>query len=134
MKLFWMGSPGSVGINHRFTPLRAGRGARLVTSASYKAGVAAMAEAFRTQREERSFSGPVEVHVCSFWFRQHRTGGAAGLALGDVDAPLKAVYDALEKSGVVTNDGQVLRTVASKALADGQINERIEVSIMEASA
>jgi len=59
-------------------------------------------------------AGRVRVELELLFARLHRTGPARGLAVGDVDGPIKAVLDALEEAGVMADDGQVVEVSARK--------------------
>lgn len=62
----------------------------------------------------------VEMHCV--WPRVHRSGSSSGLALGDVDAPVKSVLDALTRGRAVWDDSLVTRVESVKrhALPDEQ--------------
>lgn len=75
-------------------------------------------------------SGPLVLSLREFWPRQHREGAAVGLALGDVDGPLKGVLDALEEGGVFADDAQIVRLKDVEKFIDAK-NPRIEVSVRE---
>jgi len=61
---------------------------------------------------------PVEVRIDAFWPSPK----------GDIDAPIKGILDALEKSGVIRNDDQVTRLYVSKAVDEE--NPRLELQII----
>ena len=73
--------------------------------------------------------GPVTVTITSWWPRVHRTGPAAGMPIGDVDAPVKAVLDALARGGALKDDSQVAIVVASKMIAFPGEAARIDVTV-----
>lgn len=68
--------------------------------------------------------GPVALTLDAFWPRVNREGPAAGLALGDADAPIKAICDALQGGhenrgrpvGVLLDDAQIVEIHARKCV------------------
>lgn len=112
------GSPGPAKINSRMTPVKRGGRAKLVNSKPYRKWKRSAVLVMRAEARGRSFGpGPLRVEVLAFWPRQNRTGPAAGLALGDVDAVAKAVLDALQVAGVIHDDAQVVALGLSKAVS-----------------
>lgn len=109
---------GLAAINNKF--ISVGRG-RMVVSDDYKR----FKEALAGQVTEAMLKGPVAVSIAEGWTRTHRTGAAAGLALGDVDSPLKCILDALQLGGAFENDAQVVQLVASKSVDPTTIIEVI---------
>ena len=60
------------------------------------------------------FVGPVSVTIAIYFRKLTRTGPADGLPWGDVDGPIKGILDALQHSGVLADDAQVLEVYAIK--------------------
>lgn len=112
--------PGLLRNNRRICARAVGRRAQFYAAREYKAARAALEEELRQARGgEPPVEGPVEVQVATYWPRRHRQGPANGLALGDVDASLKGILDALEGADVLGDDAQVVRLLAAKELASG---------------
>ena len=78
--------------------------------------------------DSEPLSGPLVLSLREFWPRRHRQGPAVGLALGDVDGPLKGVLDALEDGGVFADDAQIVRLSCIEKHVDFR-NPRIEVEV-----
>ena len=72
------------------------------------------------------------VHVHAYWPRRRHLDGTEALALGDVDAPLKATLDALERAGVFDDDARVVELRARKSW--DKARPRIEVEVYAAEA
>lgn len=103
---------GLAAINNRYVAV--GRGKR-VLSKEYRGFKAALAGECSLPRP---LDGPLCVTVAEAWARQHRTGPAAGLALGDIDSPLKCILDALKEGGAYHDDAQVVRLIAAKDIGN----------------
>jgi Holliday junction resolvase RusA-like endonuclease len=70
----------------------------------------------------------VGVTITAYWpRRRHLADGSGLIALGDVDAPAKAVLDALERAGVVDDDARVMELVARKRV--DSMDPRIEIEV-----
>lgn len=80
------------------------------------------------QASRSALAGPVGLEVVTYWPRLRRTGAAAGLPLGDVDATVKAVLDALQRAGVLADDAQVNRLVLANEY--DRERPRIEIRIL----
>jgi Holliday junction resolvase RusA-like endonuclease len=83
-------------------------------------------------RSEHGYQGWPTVRECSvtirsYWPRRRHLAGCDELAMGDVDAPVKAVLDSLEAAGILEDDSLVREVRASKHLDKG--NPRIEVEV-----
>jgi Holliday junction resolvase RusA-like endonuclease len=74
--------------------------------------------------------GPLAVTVSAYWLTCNRTGAAADIARGDVDAVAKACLDALEHAGVLTDDAQVVSLTCAKA--HDRRDPRIEIEVRRA--
>jgi len=109
---------GLAAINRRYVSV--GRG-RMVLSDDYRR----FRDALAGQVNEAALRGPVAVSIAEGWTRTHRTGPAAGLALGDVDSPLKCILDALQLGGAFEDDGQVVSLIAAKSVEPSTIIEVI---------
>jgi len=72
-------------------------------------------------------TGPVYVTIVSFWPRKIASGPMMGYAMGDDDAPVKAVFDALAAGGAIADDKQVVRHSCSKSVDKEW--PRIEVTV-----
>ena len=129
--LVWEGSPFEVASNRRLVAVRAGRRAKQVQRSTYKKASASMAEAFAAGWDAEPLSGPVVVEVRSYWQRRHRQGAAAGLAMGDVDAPAKSVLDALQAAGVLDDDASVRRLICEKDVDKDRPRIEVEVRLVE---
>jgi len=73
--------------------------------------------------EADTVTGPVRLVVAVHWPRRYADKSPEhmrGLALGDVDAPVKAVCDAIAEAGLIENDGQIVELHVRKfPLAEG---------------
>lgn len=70
------------------------------------------------------------VAVRSYWPRKHdKDPTLRGLALGDVDSPLKGVLDALQHAGVYDDDTRIVELVALKSYDPDC--PRVEVELWE---
>jgi Holliday junction resolvase RusA-like endonuclease len=103
------GNPGDAAINGWKTPIVRGKSRRatMVLSAAYRGWRARAVEAILATPDRPELDEPVHVRVDAYWPRLHRSGQAAGLPLGDVDAVIKASLDALEHAGVIATDALV---------------------------
>lgn len=62
----------------------------------------------RIQQAKAFDLGPVKVTITFVTKRTHRQGPAKGMAFLDSDAPVKAIFDALEKGGLLGDDAQIV--------------------------
>lgn len=99
---------GLAAINRRYVSV--GRG-RMVLASDYRSFRDNLAELCGGRPP---IKGPVCVTVAEAWARRHRNGPAAGLALGDIDSPIKCILDGLQLGGVFENDAQVVRLIVAK--------------------
>jgi Holliday junction resolvase RusA-like endonuclease len=74
-----------------------------------------------------AIAGPVSVELREYWPRRRHLDACPGLALGDVDAPIKEALDALRRAAVIDDDVQVRQVTASK-LIDSKA-PRIEIDV-----
>lgn len=151
------GNPGDASVNGWKVPVTrvpkgGGRAAlSMIEGNDYRRWKRKAAKVFRQLATGRSFSaGPLHLAVVSYWPRKHRQGPAAGLPLGDADAVLKAVQDALEEApdtskmsprrraeveaehaGVFADDAQVVKVAAAKGY--DKKRPRVEVLVVRAS-
>ena len=114
-------NPGRLAVNQSLEAVT-GRGGRVMVrkTGRYRTARAIFGEAVMLKIEAEGLAplvGPLSVTVKAFWPRTIREGPAAGLALGDADAPLKGVLDALEEGGLFGNDAQVVAVTGEKAVA-----------------
>jgi hypothetical protein len=154
------GNPGACKVNTRATPIvrKGSKHATMILGRSYKSwralAIACMKRASADHPQSGALpdlrSGPVYIEVNAYWPRQHQQGAAEGLALGDVDAGVKACLDALRKpepakppkpgkkrgtpakpgAWVITDDAQAKRAVLEKHVdAD---DPRIEIEVRRA--
>lgn len=100
---------GQAAINRRYVSV--GRG-RMVLSDEYRG----FRDALAGQVIEPGLAGPVAVTIAEGWTRTNRTGPAAGLALGDIDSPIKCILDALQLGNAFANDSQVVALMVTKAV------------------
>ena len=112
--------PGRLAVNQSLEAVT-GRGGRVMVrkTGRYRTARAVFGEAVMLQMAAEGLAplvGPLSVTVRAFWPRTHREGPASGLALGDVEAPLKGVLDALEEGGLFADDAQVLEAKVSKRI------------------
>jgi Holliday junction resolvase RusA-like endonuclease len=141
------GNPGECRVNARATPIvrKGSKHATVVLTDGYKdwrgLAIACMRRAAATHPNPGALldlhAGAVEVRVSAYWPRKHGKGGAEGLALGDVDAVVKACLDALRISkpkkpgaGIITDDSQVSSALLRKAY--DKSNPRIEIEVRRA--
>ncbi len=120
------GSPGDGGINGAYRTGKNGRRFKTSTSRRFadRARIAA--------GNAHVVVGRPKVRVCSvairsYWPRRRHLAGCTDLAMGDVDAPVKAVLDSLEAAGILEDDALVREVRASKYL--DKDNPRIEVEV-----
>lgn len=113
------GPPGDLAINRK-AAMR-GRGSRKwigksqgYTAAQNDARMFTLAEVGK-RRWRKTTSGPIWVVVHTVWPRRHRTDGLDGYPLGDVDATVKGVLDALKHAGVYDDDARVLGSFLTKS-------------------
>ena len=111
--------PGELGVNEAYRArairTRGGRWtAQFYSTKRFKRGKARISEVIEHVRDGHSFKGPVVVSISCQWARSRVTGPCAGLAMGDVDGPVKGILDALEESGLIEDDGQVVEIKVRK--------------------
>jgi hypothetical protein len=154
------GNPGACKVNTRATPIvrKGSKHATMILGRSYKSwralAIACMKRAAADHPQSGALPdlrrGAVCIEVRAYWPRQHQQGEAVGLALGDVDAGIKACLDALRKpepakppkpgkkrgtpakpgAWVITDDAQAKRAVLEKHVdAD---DPRIEIEVRRA--
>jgi Holliday junction resolvase RusA-like endonuclease len=134
------GNPGAAKVNTRTTSIvvpsktaRSGR-ARVVLSKGYRdwrtLATGLMRRALPSMVAPPWREGPLAVTVSAYWPTCNRTGAAADIARGDVDAVAKACLDALEHAGVLTDDAQVVSLTCAKAY--DRRDPRIEIEVRRA--
>jgi len=132
-RLVWEGDPFAVASNRRLVAVRQGQFAKTVQRSTYVAAAATMVEAFTAQWSGAPLESVVTVHIVTYWPRKRGSKGArpvgVGLGVGDVDATTKSVLDALQKAGVLVDDGQVRLVVAEKGY--DKARPRVEVEVVE---
>ncbi len=146
------GNPGDASVNGWKMPVIRGRGAKAYPSCvegkKYRAWKRKAAAAYRAKAGGRVFApGPLTVALVAYLPRKHRTGPAKGLPLGDWDAPIKAVFDAIAKpdgdldkmnraeraraeaehAGLIASDALIVRGGVAKAYDKDR--PRIEVKV-----
>jgi Holliday junction resolvase RusA-like endonuclease len=62
----------------------------------------------------QTVTGPVAAEIVAIWPRKIASGEMAGFAFGDIDAPVKAVLDAVAAGGVIEDDKQVVKARLTK--------------------
>ena len=70
------------------------------------------------QKAETPLLGPLAASVTFYLERPHSTTRAYPNNAPDVDKLLRAVFDGLQESGVISNDGQIVIVTAFKLWAD----------------
>lgn len=127
--LVWEGDPFLLAANRRLVAVRQGAHAKAVQRATYRKAAEAMVGTFRSQWGGRlAIRGAARVTIVTYWARKRGPKRVApGLGIGDVDATAKSVLDALQKAGVLLDDGQAFELVARKA--HDPARPRIEVDV-----
>lgn len=87
-------------------------------------------EAVRQLRlvDAKKLTGPVQLVLSVHWPRQYGKKSPdhmKGLPLGDVDAPIKAVQDALAEAGLLEDDGQIVELHVRKFHVDAGHRPRL---------
>jgi Holliday junction resolvase RusA-like endonuclease len=134
-----LGNPGLLGINNAKKAVVIKGQARIVDVGSVRKSKVAAAEAVWASALAQtdavkaiSQAGQVSVEIDSYWPRQRALPRAIGLALGDVDAPLKLTLDALQQASVLDDDARVVEVRARKFI--DKLNPRIEMRVRPATA
>ena len=70
------------------------------------------------QKAETPMLGPLAAAITFYLERPHSTSRAYPNNAPDVDKLLRAVFDGLQESGVISNDGQIVSVTAFKRWAD----------------
>lgn len=86
---------------------------RMIHSPAFKAFVQRLAEAWRSAGHPAINAGTWRILIHSVWSRQRHLDTT--VPLGDVDAPVSAVLDALQEIGALDNDARVIEQAATKA-------------------
>jgi Holliday junction resolvase RusA-like endonuclease len=109
------GDPGKASANKRLVPTTRNGKPAIVARASRKGWSATAITCIRAAARGQAFGpGPLRVSMEIFVPRQHRAGAAAGLGFLDVDAPIKATLDALQRAGAIVDDAQIVEISARK--------------------
>jgi len=116
--------------------VRAGAGVRVITPQKTRAWEARAAGDLADAFDGETITAPVRVEVLAVKARPQRlsrrkdpNGLIWRAAKPDADNVAKAVLDALEKSGVIRNDIQVVELVARSVYAERDGEPRVEVSV-----
>lgn len=107
---------GLAAINRRYVSV--GRG-KMVLSKEYRH----FRDNLAAQVSGATLTGPVAVTVAEAWARINRIPEARGIAVGDIDSPLKCILDGLQLGGAFVNDTQVVRLIVSKEVGDVSLVE-----------
>ena len=109
-------SPGDLRVNNAWRAVndRDSSGMHMYKTPQYRQAQAKVRDAASAAADGWQLEGPVHVHITVLCPRMHRTGPAEGLPLLDVDACIKGTLDALEDSGALGNDAQVMLLSSSK--------------------
>lgn len=86
---------------------------RLINSKEFKAFCTALGEAWNAAGHPAIASGLWRLEVHSTWPRTRHLDQP--VPLGDVDAPVSCVLDALQEAQILDDDARVMTLVASKA-------------------
>lgn len=106
-------APGEIAINRRDTVARG----RIIKATAWRNAQLAVATSLRLQWGRPSpLRTRVKVTIVSRW---PTWSHVAGVPRGDIDAPIKAIHDALAMAGVIADDEQIVEAVQRKAPADG---------------
>jgi len=123
--------PGRLAINKA---KRAGkRGGKPYTykTPDYVAAVDELALRIRLARAGRAFvAGPVSVTIAIAWPRKRRKGPAIDLPMGDLDAPIKGIFDAMTQGGIWSDDAQAT-SLAMISMVDAK-SPRISIRVTDA--
>jgi Holliday junction resolvase RusA-like endonuclease len=82
----------------------------------YSTAKALLAERLSIDFSSR-FEGPIRIKLHFTFNRMIRKGSAVGLPLGDIDGPIKGIFDALADAEVFQDDAQVVQMEVTKAFA-----------------
>lgn len=86
---------------------------RMIHSPAFKAFVARLAEAWRAAGHPIINTGCWRILIHSVWSRQRHLD--TSVPLGDVDAPVSAVLDALQEIDALDDDARVVEQAATKS-------------------
>lgn len=105
-------------LNQKFGARAFGGKGRLYTTGKYKKGLADMAAVFATQMHRTQIDFPVDCTLeVSLW------------KMLDTDAPIKAVMDALEASGVLKDDRQIRHLTVLRRYHKRDSTDRVVVQL-----
>lgn len=121
------GNPGDASVNAMKRATVVNGRPSLRPSPKYKQWRASAVAHAAAARRCQVVSEPCDVRISVYLPRQIQTGPAAGLALGDADATIKATLDALVTAKVLVDDSLVESVTASKHY--DKANPRIEVTV-----
>lgn len=115
IKLWSSIPPGDLAVNRAWRKSKKG----LVKSKLYRSSMEILALELVDAAKELGISRSVRVAIEEWWPGPQ----------GDVDAPIKGVLDALQKSGIITNDSQVVELCVNKHM-NAEV-PGLEISIWE---
>lgn len=127
IEAFFPVDPGDLAVNRAYKcTCTAGRG-KVYAAAKHKAAKQVVIATAAKEWDDAPVypDGPVWVEYTIRPARRHREGAAKGQGLLDVDAPSKALLDALN-GAAYTDDSQVQRVIGSKTL-EGPVGIRVKV-------
>lgn len=144
MKITIPGNPADGSINAAYKPGRRGKHATIVKTKRGEAFDARVVLFARSAKSKASDAQEIRdakvlaVTIVSYWDRRRRLEGVDDLALGDWDAPLKAVLDPMQDfygkgrkkvgAGIFDDDVRIVDASVSKRYDPA--NPRIEVEIV----
>lgn len=94
------------------TGQKGGKSIGRMKSEAYVAFLERALEAWLATRQERIESGLWMARIRAYWGSQRHLDHDVGL--GDVDAPIECVLDALQVVGAIDNDARVVALIATK--------------------
>jgi Holliday junction resolvase RusA-like endonuclease len=75
-------------------------------------------------------TGPVSIDVMAYWRRKIAKGPMSGAGIGDFDAPIKAVSDALQHGGAILDDKQITDGIIAKRRTDGESWISVTITVL----
>ena len=107
------GPPPQKNARHKLIRTASGHASRR-NSDRFLSLIDAFAIEWRRRRDIEITDGVWHCEVRAYWGRKSKRAGCEGVGVGDVDAPLSSILDAIQRAGILDDDVRFVSLTATK--------------------